>query len=84
MSASAPPKPADKDHMTRVDVVLKADPFSDASLHALEALASTIKDLTATGKPLAGATSFGMTGPTATVGDLRKVTRLDDAGCTSW
>ena len=71
-------KAADKDHITRVDVVLKADPFSDLSLHALDALAATVKDLSAPGKLLAGATSFGMTGPTATVADLRKVTRLDE------
>jgi RND superfamily putative drug exporter len=69
---------ADLNHITRVDVVFKADPFSDQSLHAVEEVLGVVKSATATGQPLEGASRFGLTGPTASVGDLRKVTTLDE------
>ncbi len=68
----------DKDHITRIDVVLKSDPFSDMSLQAIEAVTAKVKGMMQAGKPLAGASTMGMTGPTAAVGDLRKVTREDE------
>ena len=74
-------KPAvkqDLHHITRVDVVFRTDPFSDPSLQALETLLATVRDATRTGQPLEGATAFGVTGSTASVNDLRKVTTQDE------
>jgi RND superfamily putative drug exporter len=73
-----PLKPEDRDHITRIDVVFKADPFSDAALGALEKVYSTVKEATAPGQPLAGATAFGTAGATAMLGDLKKVTTADE------
>ena len=73
-----PASKADRYHVTRVDVVFKTDPFSDASLQALEAVLSTVKNETTAGKPMAGATRIGLTGATAAVDDLRRVTTRDE------
>jgi RND superfamily putative drug exporter len=68
----------DRNHITRVDVVFKSDPFADASLRALEAVLATVRKATEPGQPLAGASAFGLTGSSASVSDLRKVTTLDE------
>ncbi len=73
-----PTNKADRYHVTRMDVVFKTDPFSDASLQALEAVLATVKDTATAGKPLAGATRIGLTGATAAVDDLKKVTTRDE------
>jgi len=73
-----PVKPEDRDHITRIDVVFKTDPFSDTALVALEKVYGTLKEATAPGQPLAGATAFGMAGATAMLGDLKKVTTADE------
>ncbi len=73
VSISPAIKPPTRDHITRIDVVFKTDPFSDASLHALGGSSRRpSKTLRQPGQPLAGATAFGMTGPTATVDDLAR------------
>lgn len=69
---------ADLNHITRVDVVFKSDPFSDASLQALESVLTAVKGETGPGKPLDGARRVGVTGATASVGDLKKVTTKDE------
>ncbi len=69
---------ADRNNITRVDVVFKTDPFSDASLQALEAVLATVKAATGPKQPLAGATQVGVTGSTAAVDDLRRVTSQDE------
>jgi RND superfamily putative drug exporter len=69
---------ADRNHITRVDVVFNADPFSDQSLHAIEAVQGVIRSTVAPGEPLEGVRRFGVTGPTASVDDLRKVTTRDE------
>jgi RND superfamily putative drug exporter len=76
--STAPRKPEDRNHITRIDVVFKADPFSDAALGALEQVYAALQESVAPGKPLAGATAFGMAGATAMVGDLKKVTTADE------
>jgi RND superfamily putative drug exporter len=75
---SSTPDTAVKNHITRVDVVFKADPFSDASLSSLEEVLGVIRKATAAGEPLAGTKSYGVTGSTASVDDLRKVTVQDE------
>ncbi len=73
-----PARKADRYHVTRVDVVFKTDPFSDPSLQALESVLATVKEAAANGGPLAGATRIGLTGATASVDDLKKVTTQDE------
>ena len=68
----------DQFHITRVDVVFKTDPFSEQSLNAADQLLASARSLTKPGKPLAGAKWVGLTGPTAAVNDLRKVTTRDE------
>lgn len=72
-----PVSPADKYHITRIDVVFKSDPFSDRSLHALEYVLETVDSAMHPGQPLARAHHVGLTGATASVNDLRKVTSID-------
>ena len=73
-----PAKPEDRDHITRIDVVFKTDPFSDAALVALE---NVYADREGGDRRLAsrspGRPSFGVTGATAMVDDLKKVTTAD-------
>jgi RND superfamily putative drug exporter len=71
-------QPADRNHITRVDVVLKADPFSYPALDALEEVTATLKKATAPGQPLAGTSSYGIAGATAMVEDLKRVTTIDE------
>jgi putative drug exporter of the RND superfamily len=76
-----PAKPrweTDQFHITRMDVVFKTDPFSEQSLNAADKLMAAILALTKPGEPLEGAAKFGLTGPTAAVNDLRKVTTRDE------
>jgi putative drug exporter of the RND superfamily len=75
--STQPANRVDRNHITRVDVVFKSDPFSDASLQALERVLRTVKGATEPGEPLAGASAFGATGSTASVNDLKRVTTQD-------
>lgn len=72
-----PAAAADKGHITRVDVIFKTDPFSDSSLQSLSNVLNTVRDAAKPGQPLAGAGIYGVTGSTATVNDLKKVTTQD-------
>ncbi|MGE3820653.1 MAG: MMPL family transporter, partial [Isosphaeraceae bacterium] len=74
-------KPADpeaRNHVTRVDVVFKDDPFSKASLVSLEEVHRSLLDAMSPGQPLDGATRLGLTGSTASVRDLSEVTNSDE------
>ena len=73
-----PADPADRLHVTRIDVVFASDPFADKSLQSLEAVLATAKEAARPGGPIAGATEFGLTGPTAMIDDLRRVTTRDE------
>ena len=73
-----PASPADRNRITRIDVVYKGDPFSDSSLTALETLYGKLKQATGPGGVLEGATGIGLTGSTAGVDDLKKVTTQDE------
>jgi RND superfamily putative drug exporter len=76
--STSPADRKDRNHITRADVVFKTDPFSDASLQALEAVLVSARKAAEPGQPLAGATAIGLTGSSASVSDLRKVTTLDE------
>ncbi len=73
----APADVGDRNHITRIDVVFKSDPFSDDSLDSLEKVHATLQEENAPGRPLAGATAFGMVGATSIVEDLKRATTTD-------
>ena len=73
-----PADAADRNHITRLDLVFKTDPFSEASLHALE----EVHNIAASRPPppdsrLAGAASIGIAGSSSMLHDLKSVTTLD-------
>jgi putative drug exporter of the RND superfamily len=68
----------DRNHVTRIDVVFKTDPFSPQSLDTLEAVRQTVVASISPGKPLEGATSVGLAGASAALSDLKKVTISDE------
>ncbi len=72
-----PMMPTDRNHIARLDVVFKTDPFSTASLHSLNRVYQSVFELTAAGQPLAGTVRIGITGSTAAVRDLTLVTASD-------
>jgi RND superfamily putative drug exporter len=76
--STTPVRPGDRDHITRIDVVFRTDPFSDAALGALEKVYGVLQEATGPGQPLAGATAFGLTGATSMIEDLKKVTTADE------
>jgi len=73
----APDRPELTDHITRIEVVFKTDPFSEASLTALGRAARTVDAAMAPGGAIAGARARGLAGSTAMVDDLRNVTTRD-------
>ena len=73
----APADPAATDHITRIDVVFKSDPFSDEGMTTLDLVRDTVAQAMRPGGALAGATVMGLTGSTAMVDDLRDVTGRD-------
>jgi putative drug exporter of the RND superfamily len=74
----SPTDRADRNHITRIDVVFKTDPFSDQSLRALETVCQTVREAMAPGQPLGGGKAVGLAGATASVNDLKKVTTSDE------
>jgi RND superfamily putative drug exporter len=74
----SPTDRADRNHITRIDVVFKTDPFSDQSLRALETVCQTVREVMAPGQPLEGGKEVGLAGATASVNDLKKVTTSDE------
>jgi RND superfamily putative drug exporter len=73
-----PDDAADLNHITRIDLVFKSDPFSDASLRALEVVRQTTRDFAKAGAPLGGLAFDGLTGSTSMVADLKEVTTADE------
>jgi RND superfamily putative drug exporter len=76
--STRPVAPADRNHITRIDVVFKTDPFSEASLSALEEVYAVLRAATAKAQPLEGSASIGVTGSTSAVHDLKLVTASDE------
>ncbi len=68
---------ADLDHITRFDVIFKSDPFSVASLDALESVRQVLLAATRPGEPLHGSVEIGLAGSTSAVNDLKNVTTSD-------
>jgi RND superfamily putative drug exporter len=76
--SSTPVRAADRNHITRIDVVFKDDPFSYAALGALESVQGAVREATAPGGELAGTTAHGVAGATPMIGDLKRVTTSDE------
>jgi RND superfamily putative drug exporter len=72
-----PMQAADLNHITRMEIVLKTDPFSESSLQALEGVRATLRRATKAGQPLQGTTRVGLAGSTSALSDLRRVTTSD-------
>jgi putative drug exporter of the RND superfamily len=72
-----PAADTDRNHITRLDLVFKTDPFSEDSLHALEEVQKTLQSASLPGGPLAGATSIGIAGSSSMLHDLKSVTGAD-------
>ena len=73
-----PSRPADRDHITRLDVVFKTDPFAESSLIALERVNDVLRAAMAPHQPLEGAASIGIAGSSSMVHDLKRVTTSDE------
>ena len=76
--STAPAESTDLNHITRIDLVFRSDPFSDASLKSLEQVRRITKDASLPGGPLAGLAMSGMAGSTSMVADLKEVTTRDE------
>jgi RND superfamily putative drug exporter len=76
--STRPDAPSDRNHITRIDVVFKTDPFAESSLSALEQVYDVLRAATAAGQPLDGTSSIGITGSTSAVHDLKLVTGSDE------
>jgi putative drug exporter of the RND superfamily len=72
-----PAADVDLNHITRLDLVFKTDPFSEDSLRALEEVHTTLQSASLPGGPLAGATSIGIAGSSSMLHDLKSVTGAD-------
>jgi RND superfamily putative drug exporter len=79
VSANTKARPEDRNHITRIELVFKSDPFSPESMATLEAARRAVNESIGPGKPLAGeGVTIGLSGSTALVDDLRKVTTQDE------
>jgi putative drug exporter of the RND superfamily len=75
--STRPRQAADLNHITRLEIVFKTDPFSESSLRALEDVRETLRRATAAGQPLQGTMEIGFAGSTSAVDDLKRVTTSD-------
>jgi putative drug exporter of the RND superfamily len=76
--STQPALAADRDHITRLDVVFKSDPFSEASLRALGEVRDKLQSAASDGQPLAGAAAtIGIAGASSMQHDLKLVTTSD-------
>ena len=76
--STEPVEQADLNHITRVDLIFKSDPFSDPSLKSLEDVRRVVAEAAQPGGPLAGMGATGMAGSTSMVADLKQVTTQDE------
>ena len=76
--STLPVEATELNHITRIDLIFRTDPFSDASLKSLEEARRVTKEATIPGGPLAGLSTTGMAGSTSMVADLKEVTTKDE------
>lgn len=68
--------PADRNRITRLDVVLDTSPFSDRAMETLGRVEDVVRREVAPGGAIAGAT-YGLGGTTIQISDLKRVTTDD-------
>ncbi len=68
---------ADRNHITRFDIVFRTDPFAHTSLDSLEEVRQVLNAASHPGEPLHGAAEIGLAGSTSAVNDLKNVTTSD-------
>ena len=68
---------ADVDHITKLDLVMKFDPFSEEALGVLKDVQHSVATSFRDGGPLQGATATGQVGSTPLIDDLKAVITLD-------
>ena len=68
---------ADVNHITRLEIVFRNDPYSDSSLRSLKDVRATLRRATEAGQPLQATTKIGLTGATSTINDLKRITTSD-------
>jgi RND superfamily putative drug exporter len=76
--STAPRDPADRNQITRLNIVFRDDPFSSMSMSALEQVGGIVSEAVSPGGVLEGAAEFGLAGSTAMVNDLKTVTTQDE------
>jgi len=76
--STRPARGLDYNHITRIDVVFKTDPFSGPSLEALDRVHAVLRAAASPGEPLEGAATIGIAGSTSAVHDLKQVTTSDE------
>jgi RND superfamily putative drug exporter len=76
--STRPARESDQNHITRIDVVFKTDPFSEPSVSALDRVHAVLQAAAAPGEPLEGTRAIGIAGSTSAVHDLKKVTTDDE------
>jgi len=76
--STSPADAADLNHITRLDLIFRSDPFSSNSLKTLARVREAIAEAAKAGGPLDGMTASGMAGSTAMVDDLKVVTTEDE------
>jgi RND superfamily putative drug exporter len=75
--AATPRRAADANHITRIEIVFKTDPFAESSLQTLQDVRETLQLATAAGQPLQGTRAIGLAGSTSEFSDLKRVTTSD-------
>ena len=75
--STMPAQAADRNRITRFEVLFETDPFSESSLHALERIGDVVRAATAPREPLEGTTAIGIAGSSSMVHDLKRVTKHD-------
>ncbi len=68
---------ADRNHITRIDLVFQVSPFSEEGMKALNRVEATLTDALLPGASLEGA-GFGLAGTTVEIDDLKRVTTTDE------
>jgi RND superfamily putative drug exporter len=76
--STTPAQEQDRNHIARIEVVFKTDPFAEPSLQALDVVHNTLVAAEAPGQPLEGTTALGIAGSTSAVHDLKQVTTSDE------
>jgi RND superfamily putative drug exporter len=73
-----PARESDVNHITRIDVVFRTDPFSESSIQALDRVNAVLRNASLPAEPLEGAKAIGIAGSSSAVHDLKEVTTHDE------